>query len=102
MNIQSVTRLGALQSSAQQSAYLYGLNPEYLPAKSPDGRSYVAIDMPARMDTVYQFRQTEGWLGDMPVSLTYLMAYRSYEYTRQVFSNPDWKTAIKNVNSWLV
>jgi hypothetical protein len=54
------------------------------------------------METVYQFRQIEGWLGDMPVSFTYLMAYRSYEYTKQVFSDWDHRNAVSNVNSWVV
>ena len=55
-----------------------------------------------RMDTLYQYRQMEGWLGDVPVSFTYLMAYRSYEYTKQDFTKTDWSTANTNTNSWLV
>jgi hypothetical protein len=54
------------------------------------------------METLYQFRQVEGWLGDMPVSFTYLIANRSYEYTKQVFSNWDRRTATTNINSWIV
>jgi hypothetical protein len=54
------------------------------------------------METTYQYRQIEGWLGDVPVSFTYLMAYRSYEYTKQVFSDYDRRMSVTNVNSWIV
>lgn len=103
MNIRSVSRAGAVQDVAHQSAFVYGVDRGFLPPKSPSGKSqYVTLEGAGNLDTVYRFRQIEGWLGDMPVSFTYLMAYRSYEYTKQVFSHSDWKTANTNTNSWLV
>jgi hypothetical protein len=54
------------------------------------------------MDTLYQYRQIEGWLGDVPVSFTCLMAYRSYEYTKQIFGNYDRRMAVSDANSWIV
>jgi hypothetical protein len=102
MNIHSISRVGATQDGAHQSAFIYGVNREFLPPKSPQGPSYVTLPGPGHMDTIYQFRQVEGWLGDMPVSFTYLIANRSYEYTKQVFSDWNRRTAVSNINSWVV
>jgi hypothetical protein len=102
MNIHSVSRVGAVQDTAHQSAFIYGVNREFLPPKSPQGASYVTLPDSGHMDTIYQFRQVEGWLGDMPVSFTYLIANRSYEYTKQVFADWDKKMAVSNINSWIV
>jgi hypothetical protein len=81
---------------------VYGVDRQFLPPKSPAQNNYIVLSGPGHMDTTYQFRQTEGWLGDVPVSFTYLMAYRSYEYTKQVFSDSDKRMAVSNVNSWIV
>jgi hypothetical protein len=102
MNIQSFSKVGASQNVAHQSAFIYGVDREFLPPKSPQSKPYVTVPGPGHMETLYQFRQVEGWLGDMPVSFTYLIANRSYEYTKQVFSNWDRRTATTNINSWIV
>ncbi|MDR3321429.1 MAG: hypothetical protein LBS93_03195 [Synergistaceae bacterium] len=102
MNIQSVSRVGAVQNIAHQSDFVYGVNREFLPPKSPQAPKAVTLQGQGHMDTVYQYRQLEGWLGDMPVSFTYLIANRSYEYTKQVFMDWDKRTATTNVNSWIV
>ena len=102
MNIQSVSRNGAPQSVAHQSSYLYGVNKEYLPPRMELHNELVTLEGRGRMDTVYQYRQIEGWLGDVPVSMTYLMAYRSYEYTKQVFMKSDWRKDMTTTNSWVV
>jgi hypothetical protein len=102
MNIRTVARAGAVQNVAHQSAYVYGVDRQFLPPKSPSQNNYIIRDGPGRMDTTYQYRQIEGWLGDVPVSFTYLMAYRSYEYTKHVFSDYDKRLAVSNVNSWIV
>lgn len=102
MNIRSVQWAGAPQSVVQESAYLYGLDRNFLPPKSQQGAGQIVLEGPGRLETLYQYRQIEGWLGDVPVSFTYLMAYRSYEYTKQIFTKTDWNTAITNANSWLV
>jgi hypothetical protein len=102
MNIKTVAQAGAIQEAAYQSAYLYGVDRHFLPPKSPSQNRNIILDGPVRMETAYQYRQIEGWLGDMPVSFTYLMAYRSYEYTKHVFSDYGKRFAISNANSWLV
>jgi hypothetical protein len=102
MNIHSFSRVGAVQDAAHQSAFVYGVNREFLPPKSPQSPPYVTVPGPGHMDTIYQFRQVEGWLGDMPVSFTYLVANRSYEYTKQVFANWDRRMSTSNINSWIV
>ncbi|MDR1916683.1 MAG: hypothetical protein LBQ58_08930 [Synergistaceae bacterium] len=102
MNIRSTSKAGAVQDAAHQSAFIYGIEREFLPPKSLGNRDIVTLTGPGHLETTYQFRQIEGWLGDMPVSFTYLMAYRSYEYTKQVFSDWDRRTAVSNVNSWIV
>jgi hypothetical protein len=101
MNIQSVSTT-RVQDVAHQSAFVYGVNREFLPPKSPEGRQTVNLDGQGQMDTIYQFRQMEGWLGDMPVSFTFLLAQRSYEYTKQVFAGWDHRLATSTANSWLV
>ena len=102
MNIMTVARAGAVQNIAYQSAYAYGVDRKFLPPKSPGQSEYITLPGPGHADTVYQYRQTEGWLGDVPVSFTFLMAYRSYEYTKQVFSDYDKRFAVTNINSWIV
>lgn len=102
MNIRSVQWAGAPQNIAQESAYLYGLDRSFLPPKSLPNKEQIVLAGSGRLDTLYQYRQIEGWLGDVPVSFTYLMAYRSYEYTKQIFTKTDWNTANTNANSWLV
>ena len=101
MNIMSVSRAGEVQNLAHQSGYAYGIERKFLPPKSPE-QNYISLPGPGHMETTYQYRQTEGWLGDIPVSFTFLMAYRSYEYTKQVFSDYDRRFALSNVNSWIV
>jgi hypothetical protein len=102
MNIRTVARAGAVQDVAHQSGYLYGVDRQFLPPKSPKPYEQVVLAGPGRMDTTYQYRQIEGWVGDIPVSFTYLMAYRSYEYTKQTFYNYDKRLAVSNTNSWIV
>ena len=102
MNIMSVTQAGAAQNIAHQSSYAYGIERKLLPPKSPEQPNYVVLPGPDHMTTTYQYRQNEGWLGDVPVSFTFLMAYRSYEYTKQVFSDYDRRFATSNTNSWVV
>ncbi|MDR1965126.1 MAG: hypothetical protein LBQ36_00325 [Synergistaceae bacterium] len=102
MNIKSVSRSGAVQDVAHQSAYVYGVDRQFLPPRSPRRYNDVTVAGPGNMDVTYQYRQIEGWLGDVPVSFTYLMAYRSYEYTKHVFSDYDRRMAVTSVNSWIV
>jgi hypothetical protein len=102
MNIKTVARAGAVQDVAHQSAYAYGVDRQFLPPKSPSQNNYIVLPGAGHMETTYQYRQIEGWLGDVPVSFTYLMAYRSYEYTKNVFSDYDKRLAVSNVNSWIV
>ena len=102
MNIRTVARAGAVQDVAHQSAYVYGVDRQFLPPKSPNQNKHIVLDGPGKMETIYQYRQIEGWLGDVPVSFTFLMAYRSYEYTKHVFSDYDKRLAVSNTNSWIV
>ena len=102
MNIMTVARAGAVQNIAHQSEYAYGVERRYLPPKSPEPRNYVTLPGPGHMETTYQYRQIEGWLGDVPVSFTCLMAYRSYEYTKQMFSDNRSRFATSNTNGWVV
>ena len=102
MNIMTVARAGAVQNIAHQSAYAYGVDRKFLSPKSPEQNRYIELPGPGHMETTYQYRQMEGWLGDVPVSFTFLMAYRSYEYTKQVFSDNNKRLANSNTNSWIV
>ena len=102
MNIMTTARAGAVQNIAHLSAYGYGVDRKFLPPKSPEQNNYIVLPGPGRMDTTYQYRQIEGWVGDVPVSFTFLMAYRSYEYTKQVFSDNNKRLATSNINSWVV
>ena len=102
MNIMTVAHAGAVQNIAHQSAYAYGTERKFLPPKSPEPYKYIEIPGPGQMETMYQYRHIEGWLGDVPMSFTFLMAYRSYEYTKQVFSDAGKRMATSNINSWIV
>jgi hypothetical protein len=102
MNIKSVARSGAVQDAGHPSAYVYGIDREFLPPKSPRHYNDIVIDSPAHLDTLYQYRLIEGWMGEMPVTFTYLMAYRSYEYTKQIFSDYDKRMQVNDGSSWIV
>ena len=102
MNIKMAAPAGAVQNIAHQSAYAYGVDRKFLPPKSPERDKYIELPGPGRMETTYQYRQIEGWLGDVPVSFTHLMAYRSYEYTKQVFSDSNRRLATSSINRWIV
>jgi hypothetical protein len=102
MNIRTVASAGAVQDVAHQSAFGCGIERQFLPPKSPNQNNYIVLDGPGRLETTYQYRAVEGWLGDIPVSFTFLMAYRSYEYTKHVFSDYDRRQAVSNTNSWIV
>ncbi len=102
MNIKSVSQFGAVQDVAHQSAFVYGVNREHLPPRSPSAPHYVTLPGRGHMETVYQFRQVEGWLGDVPVSFTFLTAQRSYEYTKQIFADWDRRAAVSTTNSWVI
>jgi hypothetical protein len=78
------------------------MNREYLPPRQQTPPYTVTVDGEGSLDTVYRYRQVEGWLGDVPASFTFLMAYRSYEYTKQVFSNWDRRFATSDTNSWII
>ena len=102
MNIKMTAGAGAIQNIAHQSAYAYGSERKLLPPKSPEQNRYIELPGPGRMETTYQYRQIEGWLGDVPMSFTFLMAYRSYEYTKQVFSDGSGRQATSSTNRWIV
>jgi hypothetical protein len=102
MNIRTVARAGAVQDVGHQSAYVYGIDKEFLPPKSPRQNNDIVVHGPGRLDTLYQYRQIEGWLGEVPVTFTYLMAYRSYEYTKQIFSDYDKRLQVSDTSSWIV
>ncbi|MDR3354124.1 MAG: hypothetical protein LBO21_03735 [Synergistaceae bacterium] len=101
MNIQSVSKV-RVQDSTHQSAFVYGMNREYLPPRQQQGPTTVVVNGEGHLDTNYQFRSVAGWLGDVPATFTYLMAYRSYEYTKQVFSHWDRRFATTDTNSWII
>lgn len=52
----------------------------------PSWPNRVAIPGDRDMDVVYQYRVLEGWQGDIPVSMTYLVARRSYSQMELLFS----------------
>ena len=100
MRIQSVQGV-SVQNAAHSSNYLYGVQRELLPPHSPYTRQFVELEGPVQQEVLYQFRQIEGWIGDDPVSFTYLTAQRSYENTKQLFVKNDWRTAFTTTNRWL-
>ena len=50
----------------------------------------IEIPGPREMDVVYQYRVLEGWQGEIPLSLTYLVATRSYSQSVVVYQSQDW------------
>lgn len=103
MNIRSVSR-SMIQDIAHQSAYVYGVSKEMLPPKSPQVPDTVTLPGRANLETTYRYSYVPAWLGDVPVVFTFLNAQRSYEYTKQIFSNYNdpKRTANSTSNSWLV
>ena len=102
MNIRSVSRV-AIQDLAHQSSYVYGIDKELLPPKSPPTPQDVVLPGRGHMETTYKYSYVPGWLGDVPVTFTFLNAQRSYEYTKQIFSEYKQRnTANSTTNSWLI
>ncbi len=69
--------------SAYPSRYLYDAKrfPE-LALQTPEP---VEVDGPLRVETLYQYRYLEGWEGDVPLSMTYMVAERTYTRTKMLF-----------------
>lgn len=101
MNIRTISTV-AIQDIAHQSAYTYGTAPEKLPPQSPSAPHDIVLQGRGNLQTRYQYASIPAWIGDTPVNFTCLMAYRSYEYTKQIFTQTDQRTALSTVNSWLV
>lgn len=101
MNIRTVAPVRT-QDVAHQSAYTYGIDKQLLPPKSPEPPQDVVLPGRGRMETLYQYANFNGWLGDVPVTFTVMMASRSYEYTKQVFSNQQKRMSNTTANSWLI
>lgn len=101
MNIQSTSRV-AIQDVAHRSNYVYGVSKELLQPRSLPQPERITLEGPGHLETSYHYATVEGWLDDMPVQFTYLVAKRSYEYTKQVFNHWDKRFATSNTNSWIV
>jgi len=66
-------------------SYLYGRSRWDDVSVSPAWPDRVMVRGVRDMDVVYQYRVLEGWEGDIPVTLTYLVARRSYRETDLMF-----------------
>ncbi|MCX7828034.1 MAG: hypothetical protein N2315_02380 [Thermanaerothrix sp.] len=69
-----------------EASYLYGLLRGKDRDVPPAWSNRVPVPGDRDMDVVYQYRVLEGWQGDVPVSMTYLVARRSYRETEVLFS----------------
>ena len=101
MNIKTVAPV-RIQDIAYQSAYTYGIDKQLLPPKSPMPPQDVVLPGRSRMETQYQYTNVNGWIGDVPVTFTMMTAHRSYEYTKQIFSNQHKRMSNTTTNSWLI
>jgi hypothetical protein len=101
MNIRTTAPV-RMQDIAYQSAYMYGVEKHLLPPQSPSPPQDVILPGRGHMETLYQYANINGWLGDAPVTFTVMLAHRSYEYTKQIFSSQHKRTANTSANSWLV
>ena len=88
MNIQTVVRMEGYAVPGG-SSYLYGTTPQRAVAAAPPVER-IEIPGPREMDVVYQYRVLEGWQGEIPLSLTYLVATRSYSQSVVVYQSQDW------------
>lgn len=91
-----------IQDVAHQSMYTYGLDKQLLPPKSPQEAPDVVVPGKGNLETRYQYTNINGWIGDVPVTFTMMVAQRSYEYTKQIFHNPMKRSDNTTTNSWLI
>jgi len=85
MRISGVVERSGYQVPGEVS-YLYG-EAKRVDQSVPPSRPYrVTIPGDREMDVVYQYRVLEGWQGEIPVSMTYLVARRSYREAEILFN----------------
>ncbi|WP_281745410.1 hypothetical protein [Thermanaerovibrio acidaminovorans] len=66
--------------------FLYGVARGREKEVPPSWPNRVPVPGDRDMDVVYHYRVIEGWQGDVPVSVMYLVARRSYRETDLMFS----------------
>ena len=87
MNIQTVVRTEGYAVPGQVYS-LYGTEARR-PFEGPPAVRRVEVPGPREMDILYQYRVTEGWQGEIPLSLTYLVASRSYSQSTLVYQEQE-------------
>lgn len=87
---------------AHQSVYGLNLVRNWLPVENPDPPQDVVVDGRGRIETRMNYAEINGWLNDIPVNFTVMMANRTYENTKLVFSNKTKRIDNTTTNRWLV
>lgn len=87
---------------AHQSMYELNLERNWLPPELPNPPQDVVLNGRGHIETKLNYAEINGWLNDIPVMYTMMMADRSYQDTKLVFSNRTRRVDNTTTNSWIM
>lgn len=89
------------QVSSHQSNYMYGIEKKQVFEQVQSEQPSSPINASRKQETIYQFRHIEGWVGDLPVTFTFLNAKRVYLTTKELFTGSSWRSQAIPASSWV-
>lgn len=95
-------RGGLDRDLAHQSAYQLNMLRNWLQPENFNPPQDVVVDGRGRIETKLNYAELNGWLDDIPVSFTVMMANRTYENTKLVFSNRTKRMDNTTTNRWIM
>lgn len=95
-------RAGMDRDLAHRSMYELGLERNWLPAEVPNPPQDVVLNGRGHIETRLNYAEINGWLNDVPVMYTVMMANRTYENTKLVYSNRTKRIDNTTTNRWIM
>lgn len=101
MNVRT-ERAKESRNIAHQSMYELALQRNWLPPELPNPPQDVVLNGRGHIETKMNYAEINGWLNDIPVMYTMMMADRTYQDTKLVFSNRTRRVDNTTTNSWIM
>lgn len=100
-NTQS-SKLGMDRDIAHQSMYNLDLVRNWLPPENFNPPQQLVLEGRGHVETKMNYAELNGWLNDIPVAYTVMMANRSYERTDIMFGNRTKRIDNTTTNAWIM